>query len=305
MEGSRKRMLVTGASGFLGSRVVSYYRERCDVYGPGHGELDITERESVERVFERIRPDFVVHCAAVSDVMACEKDPEGSRRINVDGSRNIARASRQCGAKCLIASSDQVYFGSRVLEDHREEEILQPWNVYGREKLQAESECLDADSGCVLLRLSWMYDVRRIREGEHGDFFRILAAALETREALEYPVHDRRGITDINEVVQNLEKAFSLTGGIYNFGSPNDANMYETVRELFMSLEWDPAMLKKNRELYAAEPRNLSMDISRLEKNGIWFRPTVEALVSNGAAGIRQRRGRRTAGTRESGMPVQ
>ncbi|HBA47154.1 MAG TPA: hypothetical protein DCZ91_05020 [Lachnospiraceae bacterium] len=281
----RKRLLVTGASGFLGSRIVLFYGKqvqyRYDVYAPSHKEMEITERESVEQAFCRFRPDYVIHCAAVSDVRACEKEPERSWKINVDGSRNIAEASARYHAKCLIAGSDQVYFGSRKKEPHREDETLYPQNVYGREKLGAEEECLDVNPKCVLLRLSWMYDVRTVREKEHGDFFRTLALKRKVLEPLEYPVYDRRGITDVNEVVGNLEKAFMLKGGVYNFGSPNDRNTYETVRALFEALEWDTARLIKNEESFAGEPRNLCMDLSKIQEHGIFFRPTVRALTEN------------------------
>ncbi len=308
----RKRLLVTGASGFLGSRIVAFYRrqvglptdengaenapfigseeiasckahyrDRYDVYAPSHKEMEITDRESVEQAFCRFRPDYVAHCAAVSDVEACEKEPERSRKINVDGSRNIAEASARYHAKCLIASSDQVYFGSHKKEPHREDEALYPQNVYGREKLRAEEECLDVNPECVLLRLSWMYDVRTVREKEHGDFFRTLALKRKALEPLKYPVYDRRGITDVNEVVGNLEKAFVLRGGVYNFSSPNDRNTYETVRALFEALEWDTVGLVKNEESFAGEPRNISMDLGKIQEQGIFFRPTLRALIEN------------------------
>ncbi len=282
MAEGRKKMLVTGASGFLGSRIASFYRDRYEVCVPSHGEMDIADLESVKRVFDRLCPHVVVHCAAVSDVGACEREPESSWKINVDGSRNIAQMSAFHHAKCLAASSDQVYFGSVGTEPHREDEELRPGNVYGREKLRAEEECLKVNPECILLRLSWMYDAGVIREGEHGDFFRILAANLKNSEELKYPVHDRRGITDVNEVVRNLEQAFQLKGGVYNFGSPNDRNTYETVVELFRALGWDTARLRGDTEIHALAPRNLTMDPGRLQGYGITFSPTVLALGKNG-----------------------
>lgn len=278
----RKKMLVTGASGFLGSRIVSFYQEKYEVYAPTHREMDITDRDSVKSVFERFQPDYAVHCAAVSDIGACAEAPELSWKINVDGSRNLAEISARYGTKCILSSSDQVYLGSTAQEPHREYEALRPGNLYGREKKQAEEDCLRVNPDCVLLRLSWMYDVRTIREQEHGDFFRGLAPKVEAGETLEYPVHDMRGITDVNEVVSNLEKAFSLKGGVYNFGSPNDRNMYETVLALFRALEWDTERLIRNEELYASEPRNLCMNLRKVQENGISFLPTVEALIRNG-----------------------
>ncbi|MDE7332880.1 MAG: sugar nucleotide-binding protein [Lachnospiraceae bacterium] len=278
-----KRLLVTGASGFLGSRIVKFYSGKYDVLAPGHSEMDITDEENVYKVFKNFKPHFVIHSAAVSDVGMCDREPERSWKINVDGSRNIAAASAEFHAKCLLCSSDQVYFGSNVKGLHREDEIVSPANTYGREKKKAEEECLDKNPECVLLRLSWMYDTRTMSEWEHSDFFRTLLSRLQAQEDLCYPVYDVRGITDVNEVLFNFEKTLELKGGVYNFGSPNDKNTYETVRAMFMGLKWDAARLKRNEEAFASNPRNISMSPAKLNQCGITFLPTLEALIRNGS----------------------
>lgn len=280
-----KKLLVTGASGFMGSRVAEFYRGKYEVYAPSHREMDITDEGSVYAFFEVFRPDYVVHCAAISDIGRCDREPQRSWEINVDGSRNMAKASGYCGAKCLVCSSDQVYQGSGGKGPHREEESIEPANLYGREKKRAEEECLRENPECVMLRLSWMYDVHRENREEHGDFFTGLLSGLKDTQILRYPVYDIRGITDVNEVVENLEKAFDLRGGIYNFGSPNDRNTYETVLAMFDGLGWDTGRIGRNEEAFAEQPRDISMDQGKLNACGIVFTPTVEALIRNGQAG--------------------
>ncbi len=277
-----KKLLVTGASGFVGSRAAELYREKYEVYAPSHKEMDITDPESVYATFKRVQPDYVVHCAAISDIGRCDREPEQSWKINVDGSRNIAKTSRQYGAKCLICSSDQVYQGSGRKGPHREEEQIEPANLYGREKKRAEEECLRENPECVMLRLSWMYDVYRENKKMHGDFFTGLLFGLKGSEILRYPIYDIRGITDVNEVVKNLEKAFDLRGGIYNFGSSNDRNTYETVLTMFEELGWDTGRIGKNEGVFAEQPRDISMAQVKLNACGIVFTPTVEALIRNG-----------------------
>ncbi|MBD5499732.1 MAG: sugar nucleotide-binding protein [Lachnospiraceae bacterium] len=279
-----KKLLVTGASGFVGSRTVEFYREKYEVYAPFHREMDITNQESVYTAFESFQPDYVVHCAAISDIGRCDREPEQSWKINVDGSRNIAKASRQYGAKCLVCSSDQVYQGSSWRGPHREEEQIEPVNLYGREKKRAEEECLRENPECVMLRLSWMYDAHRGNGKVQGDFFTGLLSGLKGTEILRYPIYDIRGITDVNEVVKNLEKAFDLKGGIYNFGSSNDRNTYETVLAMFEGLGWDADRIGKNERAFAEQPRDISMDQEKLNVCGIVFTPTVEALIRNGQA---------------------
>lgn len=276
-----KRVLITGASGFLGRRIAEFYSGKYEVCAPAHGDMDITRRESVRKVFHDYKPHFVVHTAALSDVGMCEKEPEKSWAVNVDGSRNIAYASAELHAKCVICSSDQIYFGSRLPGPHKEDESVSPVNVYGREKKKAEEECLGQNPECVLLRLSWMYDSETRSEYEHGDFFRTLVSGLGTGEALAYPVNDVRGITDVKEVVRNIEKSCELCGGVYNFGSPNDSNTYETVLAMFTELGWDAGRLRRNEEAFADNPRNISMCMKKLNDCGIAFSSTLDGLIRN------------------------
>lgn len=283
-----KKMLVTGASGFLGRRIVDFYTGTYEIFAPAHGELDITEADGTVSFFKKYQPDFAVHCAAMSDVGMCEEKPEQSWNINVTGSINIAKAAKEINGKCILCSSDQVYFtgleseeNAGVFQAHREDEELCPGNLYGREKLKAEQECLKVNPDCVLLRLSWMYDVKTEGQGEHGDFFRTLLSQMAGAEIIKYPVYDRRGITDVNEVVKNLEKTFELPGGVYNFGSPNEKNTYETVRQAFAYAGLDPGRLGKNEEAFCRNPRNLTMCQEKINKKGIYFLSTAEGIARN------------------------
>ena len=276
-----KKLLVTGASGFLGSRIVNFYKDKYEVYAPTHKEMDITDEVSVNRVLSGYRPDVVIHCAAISDVGLCEKESERAWNINVNGSIHIAKASRQIHAKCILCSSDQVYFGSLVKEAHKEEEQLQPVNLYGIGKLKAEQECQKVNPDCVLLRLSWMYDVKTVNEKEHSDFFRSLLLQMKGTEQLSFPIYDKRGITDVNEVIQNLEKTFEIAGGVYNFGSSNDKSTFDMIYEVFCKVGLDTNKLHKNEIAFQVNPRNITMCQQKIEKAGIFFSTTEEGILKN------------------------
>lgn len=107
------------------------------MFAPTYSEMDITNEENVFSIFSKYKPDIIIHCAAVSDVSKCDKEPEKSYTINVEGSINVAKASDKIHAKCIICSSDQVYLGSAIEGAHNEQEVLQPFNLYGQEKLKA------------------------------------------------------------------------------------------------------------------------------------------------------------------------
>lgn len=274
-----KRLLITGGSGFLGSRIIQAYEDRYEILALGHRELDITSEASVTGFLQEYHPDIIIHCAAISDVGRCEKEPELAHTINVTGSIHIARAAAAHGAKCILCSSDQVYFGSTFPGPHHEEEELQPCNCYGQGKQEAEDRCLYANPDCVLLRLSWMYDTCTLHPSEHGDFIRTLLPKLQTGQPLRYPLHDRRGITDVREVIRNLEQTFALPGGIYNFGAPNHQNTYETVRSAFLSAGLDPNRIQPDTEAFAANPRDITMCQEKINAHGIHFSSTEQGLA--------------------------
>ena len=276
------KLLVTGASGFLGRRTAAYLEQLGHrVLTPSHRELDITDMASVRAWFRENQPETVIHTAAISDTGLCQQKPAWSERINVDGCVNLADCCRDIGAKLVMCSSDQVYSGSALPGPHREDEVLKSNNVYGCQKLLAEQHCLEILPETVCLRLSWMYSADT-SPGEHGHFLSTLKAALEDEtKPLTWPTHDRRGLTDAETVIRNLPAAWNLPGGVWNFGAENNANTYATVKKLLAQLHMTAALarLQPNEAAFADNPRDISMDLTQLRSAGITFPATLDGLI--------------------------
>lgn len=275
------KLLITGGSGFLGKRAAAYFEKLgCAVLTPAHSQLDITDIAGVWAWFRENRPDAVIHTAAVSDTGLCQRSPQWSQTINVTGCGNLARCCREFGSKLVLCSSDQVYFGSALPGPHREEEPLTPANVYGDQKLRAEGLCLEEAPDTVCLRLSWMYD-RESHPGEHGHFLATLRETLaDPQKPISWPIHDRRGITDVRYVVENLPKALTLPGGVYNFGSENSDSTHHTVKAVLEELEMEAALVRltPNTQAFMDAPRDISMDTGKLRAAGIRFPTTRQGL---------------------------
>lgn len=273
-----KSILITGASGFLGSRMYKYFCDKYRVIAPTHDDMELTEIESVMSLFRKENPDIVLHCGAISDVRKCD-DSEATFSINVGGTTNIAKACAKYQSKLIFCSSDQIYFGGDCSTAHCESEVTNPIDNYGKQKLEAECVCLDYCKDAVVLRLSWMYDYQKITSNEHENIFLNLMKALSQNKAISLPIFDYRGITYVWNVINNLDKVFVLPGGIYNFGAENELNTYETIKKFIYDLGFDEKIISMNEEAFLERPRNIRMCTDKIKKYGIIFPSTSEGLV--------------------------
>ncbi|MGM9693680.1 MAG: SDR family oxidoreductase [Alloprevotella sp.] len=276
----KKKLLITGSSGFLGSRVAYFYKEKYDLLLPTHNELNICREEAVRAYLEEHRPDIVVHCAALSNTWFCEQHPEESHRVNVQGTVRVAKACKLIGAKLVFMSSDQVYNGTPTLGSLKEEAMVQPVNAYGRHKLEAEQRTLWNLPEAVGLRLTWMYDLPDCGMNLNSNVLVNLHNAFREGKTIQAATHEFRGVTYVWEVVRNMEMTFSLPGGIYNFGSGNVLNshaLFLKAAEL-MSLPHPAAWILPDEERFSEQVRNLTMDCSLIERHDIHFPDSIEGI---------------------------
>lgn len=270
-----KKLLITGTTGFLGSRSSSHYKTKYQILAPTHSEMDITDFDSVQHYFQLHKPDIVLHCAAISDTGTCEKNPDLSYKVNRLGSEHITLAAKNISCKCVLCSSDQVYCGSKKDSANCESDILNPYNVYGKDKADTELSCLNIDNTSVHLRLAWMYDPDMYEPAKRNDFLTQLRTCVKDSTPLTLPINDKRGITNVWDVVKNLEKTFNLPGGVYNFGSSNNKSTYETALIVFETLGYDTTLLQ---QIAYQQPRNLTMSQDKINSFGIYFPSTEQSL---------------------------
>lgn len=154
-----KKILVTGAGGFVGSRVMQQWAGHYELCTFPKGFLATAGEDAVRQAVLQQRPDVILHTAAISDTGYCAGHPEQAYRANVELSVWLARAAAEIGAKLVAFSSDQVYAGIEQSGPLPENIPLQPANVYGQGKLEMEQRVQALCPGAVLLRATWMYDL--------------------------------------------------------------------------------------------------------------------------------------------------
>lgn len=172
------KILVTGVSGQLGYDVERELDQRgIEHLGTSSRELDITDREAVERLMERYRPDAVIHCAAYTKVDLAEDEPERCWAVNADGTRNVAAACRRTGAKLLYISTDYVFPGTGE-RSYETGDPTGPVNTYGRSKLAGELAVQSLLEKYFIVRISWVF-------GKNGNnFVKTMLRLAETRAEL-------------------------------------------------------------------------------------------------------------------------
>ena len=253
------RIFVTGPRGFVGARIM----EELGSDAISAPSLRETDEEGIRRMIDEAQPELIVHTAAISDISACENDPEGSYRANVELPVWLVRT----GIKCVIFSTDQVYSGCEGEGPYTEEETA-PSNLYSRHKLMMEQRTLDIRPETVLLRATWMYDMPKYGVMNRGNF---LVNMLRQQE-ISFSFVQHRAVTYVREVAGLIRQASLLPGGAYNYGSENELTMFETA-------EWLRQTLTLPINMRDTGPRhNLWMDCSKIRNHGIHFSDTIEGL---------------------------
>lgn len=267
-----KKILLTGAGGFVGSRIYQQWQGKYELCTLPRGFLRTADEASVRQVIQFEHPDIILHMAAISDTGYCTQHPAEAYRANVELPVWLAKAARQVGAKLVAFSSDQIYAGVKQTGPLPETLDVHPANVYGQYKLEAEQRVLALCPDSVHLRAAWMYDLPGYGLPIRGNLpLNLLRAALHGT-SVTFSANDCRGVTYVRQVIANLAPALSLPGGVYNFGSSNTENMVHTAQQFAQEL--DIAV-----QIEAADwPRNLVMDGKKLEKAGIRFDTTQQDI---------------------------
>jgi dTDP-4-dehydrorhamnose reductase len=228
MPGERVRVLVTGASGMLGSDLTpALAGAGYDVYPRPRADLDVTDETQVASAFRDVDPQIVVNCAAFTKVDACETDA-AAWTVNVHGVGMLARECRRRGTRLVQISTDFVFDGEKR-EPYSETDETAPLSMYGRAKRAGEEAALDVPSALVV-RASWLFG-----RGGWNFIEAILKQAEQGKRELSV-VDDQLGkptaTTDLSDAIVAL-LALGATG-IYHFANQGEVSWYDFAREILL-----------------------------------------------------------------------
>ena len=153
------KILVTGVGGQLGYDVVKVLKERnVECLGADLKEFDITDYDAAHRFITTYLPDVVIHCSAYTAVDRAEDEPELCRKVNAQGTENIAKICKEIDARMIYISTDYVFPGTG--EDFYEvDSPTGPQNVYGQTKLEGELAVKSILDKYFIIRISWVFGI--------------------------------------------------------------------------------------------------------------------------------------------------
>lgn len=260
------RIIVTGAKGQLGSDVMQRLSEiGAEAIGADIDRLDITDEKAVDLFFKESHADGVIHCAAYTNVDLAESQKEICRKINADGTRNIAAACEKYGMKLLYLSTDYVFDG-RGTEPFETDSPKAPCNFYGETKLEGETEAARLCKRLFIVRISWVF-------GENGKNFVKTMLRLAAERSEISVVCDQTGSPTYTKDLAVLlcEMISGCKYGVYhatNEGICSWAEFADKIMELSKSETKIIPIPSSEYKSAAVRPANSRLSKSSLDKNG-------------------------------------
>ncbi|QCX33145.1 NAD(P)-dependent oxidoreductase [Caloramator sp. E03] len=277
-----KKILLTGGKGFFSTRFYERYKNEYEILSLGKEEFNVCDEEKVFEVFSRFKPDYVIHAAAIAVTEFCNKNPEIARKVNVDGTAFVARACREFGSKLVFISSEQVFNGNIKMGPYSEEDIPVPNTVYGQNKLEAEKIIKETICEYWILRFTWLFGMPERNMGMASNILWETVSTLIKGERIYASPNEFRGMTYIYDMVENIIKVFDIPYDTYHIGSSNDMSRYDVVKhiltEMGLSSRIDEVLIK-DEEKYKNFPRDVRLDTSKINKYGIVFPSTKDAIT--------------------------
>lgn len=272
------RVLVTGVKGQLGHDVVEELEKRGHAaVGVDIEEMDITDAAGVERVITEADVEAVIHCAAYTAVDAAEDNVDVCRKVNADGTENVAEVCKKLDLKMMYISTDYVFNGqgTRAWEPDDERE---PLNVYGQTKCEGELAVEKHLSRYFIVRIAWVFGVNG------KNFIRTMLNLGKTHDSLTV-VDDQVGSPTYTYDLARLLVDMIETDRYGRYHATNEGlcSWYEFACEIFRQAGMKVNVSPVDSASYpskAKRPMNSRMSKEKLDENGFVRLPTWQDALS-------------------------
>lgn len=298
--GDNMKVFVTGVNGQLGHDVMNELMKRGHV-GVGsdiqssycgvddgsavtkaaYEPLDITDRDAVNTVIQRVHPDAIIHCAAWTAVDAAEEKENQAKvhAINAEGTRHIAETSKSIDAKLLYVSTDYVFDGQGTRPWEPDDKCYAPLNVYGKSKLDGELAVARTSDKYFIVRIAWVF-------GLNGkNFIKTMINVGKTHDSVQV-VNDQIGTPTYTLDLARLLVDMIETEKYGYYHATNEGgyiSWYDFCCEFYRQCGLETKVIPVTTAEYglskAARPFNSRLDKSKLIQNGFTPLPSWQDAV--------------------------
>jgi len=266
--------LITGASGLLGNKIAKLATINHTVI-PLHNtkplhtnslKLDITNQSEVLNLFQKLKPDAIIHTASETNVDKCETDKKHAWKTNSLGTRNIALACRKVGAKLVYVSTDYVFDGEKG--NYNEHDKPNPINYYGATKLEGEKQVVQHCQNYVILRTSVLYGWHPWKQNFATWVINQLKQNKEITVVEDH--YNTPTLTD-NLAEITLEAIQKDLQGLYHASGSERVSRYAFAKQIAKAFNLDPNLIKpiKMSQLtawIAKRPKDSSLNTDKIQK---------------------------------------
>ena len=260
------KVLVTGAKGQLGTDLMHELAKRgIEGIGVDVQEMDITDAEACRRVIKNSGADAVIHCAAYTAVDAAEDNVDLCRRINGEGTRNVAQACKEADVKLMYISTDYVFDGQGTRPWEPDDE-RHPLNVYGQTKYEGELAVEELSDKYFIVRIAWVFGVAG------KNFIKTMLRLGKERGAVSV-VDDQIGSPTYTYDLARLLVDMIQTDKYGRYHATNEGlcSWYEFAKEIFRQAGMDVPVTPVSSDAFpskATRPSNSRLNKDKLSENG-------------------------------------
>ena len=269
----KQRLLITGASGFLGWHLCELAAPTWQVIGVcrahpihvdsvEHVSTDLSNPLQIKRLFDDTKPDAVVHAAAASDPNFCQQNPDESRKINVEAPAAIAALCADLGLPLAVLSSDLVFDGRN--SPYAEDDPVNPVNQYGEHKAAAEEMVRSRHPGALVCRMPLMFGFTGSNLKAFDDQ---IIRAIRGNERIDLFVDEFRTPVDARSAARGILQFLDKKSGFLHLGGRERLSRYEMGVRIARHMGVDNAGIvpihQNERPMPAARPPDVSLDSAK------------------------------------------
>ena len=239
-----KRVVVTGSEGQLGQSIKSLLKRDDGFSGiipifVDLNDFNLADPEASSNFFQNHECDWVINCAAYTNVEKAEEDIEGARKGNVDTVNTLVEIAKEKGFRLIHISTDYVFDGDND-KPFKEDDAPNPTSVYGKTKLLGEQRIIEGMKESLIIRTSWLYS-------PFGrNFFLTMRNKAMSGEKVRV-VNDQKGTPtysmDLAHFLLTVVKANLWYPGVYHYSNQGETTWYEFTKEIYKLLGTDVSLV--------------------------------------------------------------